>query len=76
MTFTTSGFQSVRAQADEELKRDYRSHHLPPDVRWTYLCHWVFSALSGVTAGVLTNAQVIGIKVLGAANWHLGAPTQ
>jgi Major Facilitator Superfamily len=31
--------------------------------------------LSGVTAGILTNAPTIGIKVLNAANWHLALPT-
>jgi hypothetical protein len=28
-----------------------------------------------VTAGILTNAPTIGIKILKAANWHLALPT-
>ena len=28
-----------------------------------------------MTAGILTNAPTIGIKVLKAANWHLALPT-
>jgi MFS family permease len=35
----------------------------------------MYSVLSGVTAGILTNAPTIAIKVLDAANWHLALPT-
>jgi MFS family permease len=35
----------------------------------------VYSVLSGVTAGVLTNAPTVGIKALKAADWHLALPT-
>src|SRR5262245_14043644 len=48
---------------------------LPREARWTYRCHWWYSALGGVTAGILTNAPTIGIKVLHAADWHLAFPT-
>ena len=48
---------------------------LPPDVRATYRCHWTYSVLSGCSAGILTNAPTIGIKVLRAADWHLALAT-
>ena len=48
---------------------------LPPDVRPTYRCHWVYSVLSGCSTGILTNAPTIGIKVLRAADWHLALAT-
>jgi hypothetical protein len=48
---------------------------LPADVRRTYVCHWVYSALSGVATGVLTNGPVVGVKALKAADWHLALPT-
>jgi hypothetical protein len=47
---------------------------MPADARRTYLCHWIYSASSGVTAGILTNAPLIGIKALKAADWHLALP--
>jgi Major Facilitator Superfamily len=47
---------------------------LTPDVRRTYACHWVYSALSGINAGILTNAQAVSIKALKAADWQLVLP--
>jgi MFS family permease len=47
---------------------------LSPDVRRTYKYHRVYSALSGVVAGMLTNGPTIGIKALRAADWHLALP--
>jgi MFS family permease len=44
-------------------------------VRWTYRCHWWYSVLGGVTAGILTNAPTIAIKGLHAADWQLAFPT-
>jgi hypothetical protein len=52
-----------------------RLRDLPVDVRRTFILHWLYSALGGATQGILTNAPVIGIKALGAANWHLALPT-
>jgi hypothetical protein len=51
------------------------AHALPTEVRGIYRYHWAYSVLSGSTAGILTNAPTIGIKVLGAADWHLAMPT-
>jgi hypothetical protein len=48
---------------------------LPTEVRRIYRYHWTYSVLSGTTAGILTNAPTIGIKILGAADWHLAMPT-
>jgi hypothetical protein len=45
-----------------------------PDVRRTYSYHRAYSALSGVVAGILANGPTIGIKALGAADWHLTLP--
>jgi Major Facilitator Superfamily len=47
---------------------------LAPEVRRTYACHWVYSALSGVNAGILTNAQAVSIKAMHAADWQLILP--
>jgi Major Facilitator Superfamily len=47
---------------------------LAPDVRRTYACHWAYSALSGINAGILTNAQAVSIKALNAADWQLVLP--
>jgi Major Facilitator Superfamily len=47
---------------------------LAPEVRRTYACHWVYSALGGINAGILTNAQAVGIKALQAADWQLVLP--
>jgi Major Facilitator Superfamily len=47
---------------------------LEPSVRRTYTCHWIYSALGGINAGILTNGQAVGIKALHAADWQLVLP--
>jgi Major Facilitator Superfamily len=46
-----------------------------PGARRTYRCHWWYSVLSGVNAGILTNAPTIAIKSLHAPDWQLAFPT-
>src|SRR4051794_4860060 len=51
-----------------------RDLELEADVLRTYRLHRVYAVLSGVNAGILTNAPTIGIKALRAADWHLALP--
>src|SRR4051812_10125619 len=52
-----------------------REIHSSPDARHTYQCHWWYSVLGGINAGILTNAPTIAIKGLRAPDWQLAFPT-